>query len=73
MVWSLVGGLVVIILVVAAIYFYLGQQKGLPPATPTPKPQAEAGLDSLENEVSALIIEDIEGDFQSIDQDLNSL
>lgn len=68
----LIGGLVIVIVIVGAIYWYLGSQKRQQP-TPIPLPRVEDDVNSLERETSALIIEDVDSDFQNVDQDLKSL
>lgn len=70
MLW-LIGGLVVIIIVVGGIYFYLtGQQKKSQPKGVSPTPQVQ---ENLENELNAINVEDIEQEFSSVDQDLETL
>lgn len=68
----LIAGLVIVILVTLGIYWYLGSQKRQQ-LTPTPLPRVEDDVNSLESETRSLIIEDIEADFQNVDQDLKNL
>mgnify|MGYP001558009829 CR=1 FL=1 len=70
MMW-LVGGLVLVILVVGVIYLFLNsqQQKSQAPE-PTPKAAVE---ENLEQELDAVNIEDVEGEFKSVDSDLQKL
>lgn len=71
MVLWLIVGLVVIILVVGGIYFYsTGQQKVTKPKGASPTPVVQ---ENLENEVNAINVEDIEGEFSEVDKDLGTL
>ena len=66
--WWLIGLLVVIILLIGATYFYQSsQQKVQPKASPT---TTEV---SLESELNSINVEDIEGEFSAVDQDLQNL
>lgn len=70
MVWF-VGGLVLVILVVGVIYLFLSsQQKSQTAPTPSPKAAVE---ENLEQDLNAVNIEDIEDEFTTVDQDLQSL
>lgn len=70
MMWF-IGGLVLVILIVGGIYLYLNgqQQKTLAPS-PSPKAAAE---ENLEKDLDAVNVEDIEGEFTTVDKDLQNL
>lgn len=80
MVLWLVIGLVVIIALVGAIYFFLSSQQA---ATNTQKvtenpvvqasPEPPDTVDALDRDLNALNIGDVEADFASIDSDLQQL
>ena len=70
MVWF-VGGLVLVILVVGVIYLFLNsQQKSQTAPTPSPKAAVE---ENLEQGLDAVNIEDVEGEFTTVDSDLQKL
>ena len=73
MILWLVGGLVVIIVLVGAIYFYLGNQKKAD--QPLPSPTATQNTDTvstLENDLNSVSVEQ-QDNFSTIDQDLKQL
>lgn len=70
MMWF-IGGLVLVILIVGGIYLYLNnQQQKTPTLSPSPKAAAE---ENLEKDLDAVNVEDIEGEFKTLDQDLQNL
>lgn len=70
----LVGGLIAVIVVVGLIYWYLGSRStkevSKPLATPTPVTQKET---SLEEDLDAVQVGDLEAEFSQVDKDLESL
>ena len=64
----LIGLLVVIILFIGATYFYQSSQQKV--TQPTPEASTEV---SLESELNSISVEDIEGEFSAVDQDLQNL
>lgn len=69
MLWAVVG-LVLVILVVGGVYFYLNSQQK---PSPTPSSDTPQTQENLENDLNAIKVEDMEKDFSSVDQDLQSL
>ena len=70
MMWFVVG-LVLVILVVGMIYLFLGSQQPKSPAPePTPKARVE---ENLEEDLDAVNVGDIEGEFTTVDSDLQKL
>lgn len=66
--WLIGGGVLAIIVLLLIIWMMAGQKK----VTPTPAPR-ERVEDTLEKELNSVSVEDIEADFQSVDQDLQDL
>ncbi|OGN06490.1 MAG: hypothetical protein A3B86_03525 [Candidatus Yanofskybacteria bacterium RIFCSPHIGHO2_02_FULL_38_22b] len=67
---------VAVAVVVAGFIWYFGSKQGILPQLPipTPTPQTEAQLDAqLNSEVGEVDLGDLDSEFKSIDQDLNSL
>lgn len=60
--------LVVIILLIGATYLYQSNQQKV--SQPSPTTTSEV---SLESELNSINVEDIEGEFSAVDQDLQSL
>lgn len=70
MLW-LIGGVVVLILVMGGIYWYSSsQQKVTKTVQPTPTPQT---VETLETDLNSLSLDDLEGEFSSVDSDLQGL
>ncbi len=75
-VFWLVGGLLVLSLITAGLYFYMNKSGNTIPQTqqttknPTPSPQAS--LDSLDKDLQSVDVSSTD-DLSSIDQDLKSL
>lgn len=70
MMWF-VGGLVLVILVVGVIYLLSSQQQKSQ-TVPTPSPKA-AVEENLEQDLNAVNIEDVKGEFTTVDSDLQKL
>lgn len=71
-VW-LIGGLIAIVIVVGLIYWYLGSRSAKvtkPQATPAPVTKQET---SLEQDLDAVGVGDLEAEFSQLDKDLESL
>lgn len=68
----LVGGLVLVILVVGVIYLLLSSQSPKSKTIPTPSPRA-AVQENLEQDLETVNVEDIEGEFTTVDADLQKL
>lgn len=74
MVLWLIGGLIVVIIVVGGIYWYLSSQAAKQALqqvkTPTPVTKEET---SLESDLDAVQVGDIDSEFTEVDKDLESL
>ena len=77
MIIFLIIGLVVIVLVVGLIYFFLSMQQtsSQPSQTNNTNPHASIAQlkDALDQELDSINVSASEGDFKSVDQDLQSL
>lgn len=72
MVFWLVGGVVAILLVVGGIYYFLSKQQATIPASQTTSSTSEAQK-SLESELDAIDVGDLDEEFSEVDKDLQSL
>lgn len=69
--WLIVG-LVVVILVVGAVYWYLSSQQT--PSQPVQQPGSQAEtIDNLDQELNSIEVGTADSDFTSVDSDLQSL
>lgn len=67
-------GLVVIILVVGGIYLYFSNQQKVPQSKiPAEPPKAADATQSLENDLDSVSVDDLDKEFSTVDQDLQSL
>lgn len=66
--WLIGGGVLVVLVLALVVWLMSSQQK----TAPTPAPSVSV-KDSLEKELNAVNIGDIEADFQAVDQDLQGL
>lgn len=72
MLW-LVLGLIVIGVVVAGVYWFLSQQSAIPSVQQTyNKPVTQKG-ENLDADLNSIDVKNIDSDFASVDQDLQSL
>lgn len=67
-----VGGLVLVILIVGGMYLFLSSQQQKSQTAPTPRPKA-AVEENLEEDLDTVNIEDVEGEFTTVDSDLRNL
>lgn len=73
----LVGGLIIVIITVGGMYWYLGKQPVKDQASQTALPQAssqpQTTTESIDQELNTIDVQASDSDFDSIDQDLQSL
>lgn len=73
MIW-IIAGLSVLILVIGALLYMAGGQKGTPSGQSSPKPTASPqSVETLEKDLNSTSLDDLDKEFSTVDQDLQGL